>query len=313
MRAGAAPSSGGGAGGGGGGIRGGGERAARPAGVGVQDPAAADAAAATGFEGARGPGGHRARGWGSAAPKTGSRLPGIDIDDATEFPSLVPRGRRARRREQRHARRRRRRQGWGGMAPRRRLENELGPPSPAASPPMPTPTPNDDDDARPASALEPKPRKPPKRVAPVAMNPTNPSIGGTSQPTKRIQPTAMASSEVCGALAGQSQSLTGLESPVRPSANAPKLSSPGPLTPPPLRRDSPVSNRLATAASSSSLPTSFSPMNDGLGSGFGGGGFDEFGAASDENDTDEEDEEDEEDSDGGSSSSLSGPSPEALQ
>ena len=100
---------------------------------------------------------------------------------------------------------------------------------------------------------------------------------------------------------------------MRPSANARKLSSPGPLTPPPLRRDSPVSNRLATAASSSSLPTSFSPMNDGLGSGFGGGGFDEFGAASDENDTDEEDEEDEEDSDGGSSSSLSGPSPEALR
>ena len=41
-----------------------------------------------GFEGARGPGGHRARGWGSAAPETRSRLPGIDIDDATEFPSL---------------------------------------------------------------------------------------------------------------------------------------------------------------------------------------------------------------------------------
>ena len=258
-----------------------------------------------GFEGARGPGGHRARGWGSAAPETRSRLPGIDIDDATEFPSLgisagagrgaesaAPGGGGGGGR------------GWGGEGLRRRLENELGPPSP------------DNAAARPASALEPKPRKPPKRVAPVAMNPPNPAIGGTNPPTnvaatRRVQPTAMApSSVVCGqsrARAGQTQSLTGPESPSRPPAVAPNLSSPGPLTPPPLRRDSPASNRLATAASSSSsLSTGFSPMNDGSGSGGGGGGtpvgFDEFGAASDEDNTDEDDEED---GDGGSERSLS--------
>ena len=86
---------------------------------------------------------------------------------------------------------------------------------------------------------------------------------------------------------------------MRPSSVA-LASSPGPLTPPPLRRDSPATNALASS-SVSSLPTP--SYNDGFSLGGGGTpvGFDEF-AASDEDDTDdtdEGDEGDEEDRDGG--------------
>ena len=114
MRAGAAPSSGAGAGGGD--IRGGGERAARPAGVGVQDPAAADAAAArvrgragAGRPSREGMGIRGARDQEQAAGDRHRRCDGVPI-------AGYLRGRRARRRERR-ARRRRRRQGVGRGGP----------------------------------------------------------------------------------------------------------------------------------------------------------------------------------------------------
>ena len=244
-----------------------------------------------GFDNGRGPGGHhRARhdGVGPAASKTGSRLPGIDIDDAAEFPSLgAPK-------EQGNDARR----GWGGESLRRRLEPDLGPPSSRVE--RHSPKINGGADAPPVVV-----RKAPKRVAPVAMNPgggaPHGGIGGTSPaPTaraaaKRIQPTQTGphhGSEANGDRLKTSPSAHaasnaaplggGFESP-RSSVTLPPGSlaasvgtaSPGPLTPPPLRRDSPAKGSgVQGSGGSDFLDVDFD------GTGTPRVGLDDFGAGS---------------------------------